>query len=132
MLLQLSNPLRSQRRAVRIVAWLAVIGCVLVAVGYGGLAWLFREKAVSAASSPDGSWSVAVVARRAFLNNAHHVIVKVRDRDGNDAPINGAIEIGIGWDVEKMKSFYEVRFVDNQTALVGEERRIKKDICFPK
>ena len=61
-------------------------------------------------------------------------MVKVRDKDGNPAPVNGSYVVGLTRDLERVKQNYEIRFIDHDSAMVtewGTRREMEKDRYFP-
>ncbi len=76
---------------------------------------LEREQQVSAATSPDGSWSVAVVARPK-LSGSYDIVVEVRDSRGKGP---GAFVVGLTRDLGAAAREHAVSFVDGATAKVG-------------
>lgn len=99
----------------------------LAAVGGTGVWFLPQDRPASAATSPDGSWSVAVVGKRRF-NGAYELVVEVRDRGGRLAPA-GAFVAGLSRDPGAAERNYPVRFLDSESAQVG-DRSLKKAEFF--
>lgn len=63
-----------------------------------------QQRDLAVATSPDGSWSVAVVGKKLLLGSGIEVHVEVRDRDGR--PMPGAHVIGITSDWDQAKKGY--------------------------
>jgi hypothetical protein len=103
-------------RRSRVIAGGAVLA-VIVAVGAASVWLLSDRRPVSAATSPDGSWSVAVVGQRR-LDGAYDLVVEVRDRGGQVAP-GGAFVVGLTRDLRAAERDHAVCFLDSNTAQVG-------------
>jgi hypothetical protein len=95
-----------------VAAALALGGVVLVLVP--GL--LTKNRPISEATSPDGSWSVAVVAHPT-VGGSHELVVEVRDGRGQLA--GESFVVGLTRDLDAAQREYAVKFVDNVTAKVG-------------
>jgi hypothetical protein len=97
------------------------LGAVTVVAASLGVAGVLlssdRRQTLSEASSPDGTWSVAVVGRR-LLTGAWEVVVEVRDSEGRVVP-GGAFVVDLTRDLTGAERTHAVRFLDNATAKVG-------------
>jgi hypothetical protein len=111
----------------RRVRSIAVIGVILVLafVGVlGALGFLVspflvlseEPRMVSEATSPDGTWSVEVLAKPRLTGGYDIVIV---DGDGHGKKAPGGIAIGLTRDLTAAQASHAVTFVDNNTAKVG-------------
>jgi hypothetical protein len=86
-----------------------------------GVFWVLPEQhqsdqPISSATSPDGTWSVAVVARP-HLSGSYDISVEVRDTQGQI--VGGGFVVDNTRDLDRAKRVHAVRFVDNDTAKVG-------------
>ncbi len=109
---------------------LCLVPVVLVALcGVGGMLFL-RERPISSATSPDGTWSIAVVGLPR-LNGAYEIAIRTTDQAGKPAPVNGSYVAGIKGSLDSAKLDFVVRFVDNETASLGTGKTINKQDHFP-
>jgi hypothetical protein len=106
-------------------AWIivAVAGALLL-LGTTGALLLTpgQPQTISEATSPDKTWSVAVIARPRFLGSSYDIVVEVRDSQGKH--MNGHV-VDLTHDLEAARKARAVSFVDNNTAMVG-NRKIEK------
>ena len=77
---------------------------------------LLEQQPISAATSSDGSWSVAVVGHPT-LSGSYELVAEVRDSRGQVIP--GGIVVDLTRDLAAAKGRYTVEFPDNVTARVG-------------
>lgn len=102
--------------------WMVVLAIgVLVLAVVGGGALLFPgskpETTVSSATSPDGGWSIAVVATPHVFTGSYDMVVFHGDGQGKKLP--GGMVIGLDGDLAAAERRYAISFVDNNTAKVG-------------
>jgi hypothetical protein len=112
---------------------LLAIGVLVLAVG-GGVGFLFFEnepQTVSTATSPDGSWSVAVIAKPHMFSGSYDIEIHVYDAAGNAK--GGGYVINLT-SLDDAKKIHVVSFVDNKTAKVtlsqGGSSTIEKTAYF--
>jgi hypothetical protein len=103
------------------VAGVLLLLGVVVVVGIGLL--FGRQQTISAATSPDGTWSVEVLARPHALTGSYDIIIEVRDGQGQK--VGGGSVVGLTRDLASARRAHAVSFVDNNTAKVG-KRTINK------
>jgi hypothetical protein len=108
------------RRKWLIVGVLLVTAVVMGAIGI--LTW-DRTQTLSAATSPDGAWSVAVIAKPHVFTGSYDIVVQVRDKAGN--PMPGAFVIDLTHDLANAERRHAVRFIDAKTAKVGERTVVR-------
>ena len=107
-----------------IVGATLLVGLALGAVALRVLPGLLAgEQQVSAATSPDGTWSVAVVGYPTF-SGSYELVVEVHDARGVAVP-GASFVVDLTRDLSKARRDHAVRFVDNTTANVG-DRTLKK------
>ena len=104
-------------------AWFLIVVAVVVAgvLLSLGVIWLFpgqhqSEQTLSSATSPDGTWSVAVLARPQ-LSGSYDISVEVRDAQGQI--VDGGFVVDNTRDLDRARKAHAVSFVDNNTAKVG-------------
>jgi hypothetical protein len=95
-----------------------VIGVLVLAAG-GGAAFLFlgSKQTISSATSPDGSWFVAVIATPHLISGSYDIVIVQGDGQGKMLP--GGMVVGLESDLAKAGTRHAVTFVDNNTAKVG-------------
>jgi hypothetical protein len=108
--------------------WIALGIGVLVLFVVGAVLLLQHSgpQVISSATSPDGSWSVAVLARPHLLSGSYDISVQVRD--AIDTPTTGGFVIDLT-SLETARKRHVVRFLDDQTAKVG-DRVVTKQAHF--
>lgn len=119
----------AKRRIVTVVLTLLLLVAVCGFGGLGGIMFFFRERPVSQATSPDGSWTIAVVGRL-WINGSCEVMVRIKNRSGIPAPVNGNYVAGHTSSLDRAKLDYAVSFLDNETAKIG-QRTLQKAHHFP-
>jgi hypothetical protein len=100
--------------------WLpfGIVVVFLVGLGVVALFYLTDDRETLAeATSPDGTWSVAVLARPRFLSGAYDITVEARDAQGQ--PTSGGFVVDLTRDLDAARKAHAVKFVDNNTAMVG-------------
>ena len=108
-------------RRVRIVV---IIGVALLLAILGVLGFLIspllvlseEPKTLSAATSPDGKWTIEVVAKPR-LSGAYDIVILDGDGHGKKEP--GGSVIGLTRDLTAAQAGHVITFVDNNTAKVG-------------
>jgi hypothetical protein len=78
---------------------------------------------LSRATSPDGTWSVAVYGNRLW-SGSYEIVVRIYDAQGQVVP-NGAFVIGIAGTRADVERDYAVTFESNEVARAG-KRKIEK------
>src|SRR5437763_1565523 len=109
--------------------WLIALGfaALLGVAAVVGWTVAFRRHVVSEATSPDGTWGVAVLGRR-LLDGQYELVAEVRDARGRPVP-GGASVVGITtW--ENARSGYAVRFDGPGVARVGNVATREKSRYF--
>jgi hypothetical protein len=109
----------------RVKVLIAVGGVAAVILAFVAWRVLTAESPVlSRASSPDGTWSVAVLGNWQ-PSGSHEIVVEVRDAQGRVAP-NGAFVVGIAPDGAAAERDYAVTFESDEVARVGRSRTVEK------
>jgi hypothetical protein len=99
-----------------------IVGTVAAVLALSGVAILLipgllaKERPISEATSPDGSWSVAVVAHPT-VSGSYELVVEVRDAHGQLA--GESFVIGLTRNLVAAEQEHAVKFIDNATAKVG-------------
>jgi hypothetical protein len=83
---------------------------------------------LSRATSPDGTWSVAVEGNRQ-LSGSYEIVVKIYDAQGQVVP-NGSFVVGMAGNRADAERDYAVTFEGNEVARVGKVRTIEKSKYF--
>jgi hypothetical protein len=97
-----------------------ITGGVLLLALVGIIAFLLLPKepqTISKATSPDGAWSVEVVATPHLLSGSYDIVVYFVDGRGNRLP--GGMTVDVTRDLTAAKTRHAVTFVDDRTAKVG-------------
>lgn len=74
-----------------------------------------KPQTLSSATSPDGTWSIEVIAKQRF-QGAYDIVVQIREKDGG---VSSGGVMGLERDLAAAKRKYGVLFIDNTTAKVG-------------
>ena len=77
-----------------------------------------KDRLISSATSPDGSWSVALIGKWK-LTGWYELFVEVRDRRGA-LPRGGAFVVGYANDLDAAKQTHAVQFHGNEVARVAD------------
>jgi hypothetical protein len=110
-------------RRAKVLTVVAGIAVVVISL----IVWrVLRQESpvLSQASSPDGTWSVAVLGNRQ-LSGSYEIVVHVRDSEQRVAP-TGAFVVGIASDRAAAVRDYAVMFESNEVARVGRTVTIEK------
>jgi hypothetical protein len=111
------------RKSVAVVALLVLAAVtvfgVLGAVTWSATAILSRSNepiTLSEATSPDGTWSIQVVAKPQMMGGYDIVLF---EGDGQGKMLPGSAVIDLTRDLDAARNRHLVRFVDDNTAQVG-------------
>ena len=116
----------TSRPAIRLPAILAALLLMAIAIVTVLLIQRSAPRTISQETSPDGSWSVHVIAEPKLLGG-YEVVLRVGNARGEVE--QGGFVIGLIDDLESAAIQYRITFDDNETARVG-DRQIEKSRYF--
>jgi hypothetical protein len=109
------------RRWGLIIAIAAV--CLLVIIVGGKQAFSSRQQTIGFATSPDGTWSVEVIAKPHLLTGSFDIVVEAKDAKGK--VMGSEVFVGLMGDLNSARHSYAATYIDNDTARV-ENRSLRK------